>query len=144
MTFGQYDVLIAGIEVGTVTLQVRGVVNGRLLEPVVKVVAKEVIPGSKIVVDTRIVLVKVILRGREIVDGVADLSRARIRARRGKSLLKGNRCLVEIGARNMVVSVFHACEGVIYLLAGGIAEVRGVPATCAEVAVIGIAERSTA
>ena len=114
--------LVAGIEVRPVAGQHGGIVNGRLAEPIVIVVAEEVIGGAELVIDSGDVLVEVVDRGLYVTDRASDLP-GRFRAgERRKLLFEGHGRWVEGAGRDPVERIRHVGEWIGNLLAGGLAD----------------------
>ena len=108
--------VVAGIEVRPVAGQIGGVVNGRLVEPVLVVVAKEVIGGAELVIHAGDVLVEVVNRGLCVSDRASDLPGSLRAGERGKSLFEGHGSRIEVAGRYPVERICHVGEWIGNLL----------------------------
>jgi hypothetical protein len=135
---GKRRVVVTGIKVRPVAGQISGVVNGRLAEPVLVVVAKEVIGGAELAIDAGDVLVVSIDRGLCVSDRASDFPGSLRAGERGKSLLVVHRSRIEVGGRYPVERIGHVGEWIVNLLGRVIAHTACSPAGGAQIAKIGI------
>ena len=130
--------VVAGIEVRPVAGEHTGVVDGRLGEPVLIVVAKEVIGGAELVIHAGDVLVKGVNRGLRVIDRASDLPGSRIRSDGGKSLFVGHGSRIEVAGRYPVERICHVGEWVGNPLGRVQADTVSIKAGGAQIAKIGI------